>query len=145
MRKLVWATLFLAVIGFASAVTPILTQTFPPVPTQAPIVTASCTTLFAPSASIITGSSGSIRFKCSVTAPAFNTVSGTVIPSFTLSSGYTSLWYIADTTSQCAQVSTQELITGIAETFTPGGWDYCAFYASAPSPQFTGFMVTWSQ
>lgn len=146
MRKLVWATLFLAIIGFASAI-PILVQTFPPVPTQAQVVTSSCSTtsLFPSNGPFIVGTSGSVRFKCSATAPAFNTVSGTATPTFTLPAGYTSLSYIADITTQCAQIPGQDLVTGIAETFTPGGWDYCAVYAVAPSPQFAGFTVTWDQ
>ncbi len=147
------ALLLVSVIGTAYALTTLFTQTFPAIPPL--IATANCTNLKPFVATVGPGSSGTVQFDCSGTAPTGTTpafhvlANGVMTPTFTLPPGYTglSITSVPNTGIGGACGSFNRfagLTSGVPITVGPGDFDYCGDFSSAPSTGLATFDIMWS-
>src|SRR5712664_3582499 len=153
--KFVIALLLISVIGTAVAMVTLFTQSFSFVTVSLPpaVIATSCMTLTSEGPVPLQGISGNVTFDCGVAVAAFHAtgVAGTVTPTFTLPSGYTSLIAVGrpGTSPTCTSfTSTIPLSSTVGIAFAAGAnnlYVYCALYTSAPAGNFASFNVVWTQ
>lgn len=152
--KIVFAIGIVGSIGMIAVAAVLWNQTLPAPTTTAAVLTRNCESASpTPPIGIPVGTSGFVIWRCALTTPAFtvNPDGGTVTPSFTLGTGFTTVFaYPAVTgplTNCLSATGEKQLTSGSSVTFSVGevgGWNYCSDYASAPVT-FGETVVSWSQ
>lgn len=142
--RLAYLAVILSMIG-AVAATVTLTHNVPSTSDQ--VVTSTCSTLTLSTPVTQPGTSGVELMTCGSGA-AFSALSGTSTPTFTLTTGYSSLRYLpnnSNSLADCGGGSGTVLTSGTAVSFTAGSYDYCAIYGPAPSGGLQSFTISWNQ
>jgi hypothetical protein len=163
--RLPWTVLSVLVgVSAVVAAATLFTHTFPVVSTTPTVITSACgggtlvKVAVSPVDPPIVGTPGYVTFNCGSTNPGFHVAAaGSVTPTFTIGTGYTTLWRInatqtptpAQTTCEAAFSTASGLLSGTAVSFVAGdvgkNWNYCTDFTSAPSGGFGSFVLTWSQ
>ncbi len=97
---------------------------------------------------VIIGTSGIVTFSCPSSTAAFHVVPSTQTPTFTLGTGYTTLFvfpHLNAIAATCAStIGSISLTSGSPVAFGTNDFDYCGDYTSAPSGGLGAWTITWS-
>lgn len=152
--KIAFAVGITTCIGMLAVAAVLYSQTLTAPTTTAAVLARNCEPAAAnPASGIPVGTSGFVIWRCTLTTAALtvNTGGGTVTPTFTLGTGFTSLYVYPAATgpvTDCLSATGEKpLSSGTSVAFAggdAGGWNYCSDFTTAPAI-FGQTVVTWSQ
>jgi hypothetical protein len=135
--------------GVVAAVA-LFSQPAPSIPASGLTANCSSPTQLVPSKTIVViGSTGLVTFTCPSAAAAFHAVPSSQTPTFTLGTGYSTLFVYPHSNAAAATCAATTgsiaLTSGSAVSFvSTNDWDYCGDYSGVGSAGLGAWTVSWS-